>query len=73
MTGVAAWRLRMATPEAMTIYNAAHVANSPTPSCAISTSTGCSCGRRKVETWMAGFALTMNILTEAKLRAAQTA
>ena len=30
-------------------------------------------GRVKIETWMTGFALTMNILTEARLRAVRAA
>ena len=30
-------------------------------------------GRAKVETWMTGFALAMNILTEARLRAVRAA
>jgi transposase len=72
--GVAAWRQRMATPEALDIYKRrsrcelvhAKLRNLDLDRLLVR-------GQRKVETWMAGFALAMNILTEARLRAAQTA
>lgn len=70
--GVAAWRQRMATPEALAIYKRrsrcelvhARLRNLRLDRLFVR-------GRAKVETWMIGFALAMNILTEARLRTAQ--
>jgi transposase len=67
--GVAAWRQRMATPAALAIYKRrsrcelvhAKLRNLRLDRLFVR-------GRRKVETWMTGFALAMNILTEARLR-----
>jgi len=72
--GVAAWRQRMATPEALAIYKRrsrcelvhARLRNLRLDRLFVR-------GRAKVETWMIGFALAMNILTEARLRTAQAA
>ena len=72
--GVAAWRQRMATPEAQAIYKRrsrcelvhAKLRNLDLDRLFVR-------GRAKVETWMTGFALTMNILTEARLRTASLA
>lgn len=70
--GVAAWRQRMATPEAQAIYKRrsrcelvhARLRNLRLDRLFVR-------GRIKVEAWMTGFALAMNILTEARLRTLQ--
>lgn len=72
--GVAAWRQRMATPEAQAISKRrsrcelvhARLRNLDLDRLFVR-------GRAKVETWMTGFALAMNILTEARLRAVRAA
>ena len=72
--GVAAWRQRMQTPEAQAIYKRrsrcelihARLRNLRLDRLFVR-------GAAKVEAWMTGFALAMNILTEARLRAAQPA
>ena len=72
--GVLAWRRRMATPEAQAIYQRrsrcelihARLRNLRLDRLFVR-------GRVKVETWMTGFALAMNILTEARLRRPQPA
>ena len=64
----------MATPEALTIYKRrsrcelvhAKLRNLDLDRLFVR-------GRIKVEAWMAGFALAMNILTESRLRAARAA
>lgn len=72
--GVAAWRQRMQTAEAQAIYKHrsrcelihARLRNLRLDRLFVR-------GTAKVEAWMNGFALAMNILTEARLRAAQPA
>lgn len=71
---VRAWRVRMATPEAKATYKRraccecvhARLRNLTLDRLYVR-------GRAKVQAWMAGFALAMNILTEARLRGPQTA
>lgn len=72
--GLAAWRQRMATPEAQVISKRrsrcelvhAKLRNLDLDRLFVR-------GRIKVEAWITGFALAMNILTEARLRAARAA
>jgi transposase len=72
--GVAAWRQRMATPEAMAIYRRrsrcelvhAKLRNLHLDRLFVR-------GPIKVEAWMTAFALALNILTEARLRTLQPA
>lgn len=72
--GVAAWRSRMATPEAQAVFRRrarcelihAHLRNLHLDRLRVR-------GLRKVQSWMSGFALALNILTERRLRAARPA
>lgn len=72
--GIAAWRRRMATPEALAIYKRrsrcelihARLRNLHLDRLFIRS-------RAKVESWMTGFALAINILTEARLRTVRAA
>ena len=72
--GVAAWRQRMASPDAQALYRRrsrcelvhAKLRNLDLDRLRVR-------GVAKIQSWMTGFALAMNILTEARLRAQQAA
>lgn len=72
--GVATWRTRMATPQVQAVVQRrarcelihAHLRNLSLDRLRVR-------GLRKVQNWMSGFALALNILTERRLRAARPA